>query len=544
MPQGLTLALNIFGGLGLFLFGILTLSKGLRKAAQERLQHLLSRFTRKRLPGFFLGAAVTGVIQSSTATTVMVVGFINADLLTLAGAVPVIFGANVGSTITAQLISFKFDAFALLAVGAGAVCLLFPRHKRVYNTGSILLGLGLLFLGMSTMKEGFAPLRDNPALLHFFTAIGAGWSGRLLAVLAAAAVTALVHSSGATAGVILALCGAGLLPGLESVIPLLVGCHIGTCITAVLVSLGTSADARRAALIHVFFNVFAGALALALLPLYVWAVQSVTGPSLIRQAANAHTLIAVLPALLGLPMTALFLSLARHLVTERPFDSLRRPRYLNLYMLETPEAAFQQCVKELGNITAIARDGFVMAMESFLSATPEKTREAEERREAVELIYKSYKGYLTEISHRDPGVRTTAEFPILFHAAKHLAKVTENAGEIIEHTHKLKERGLGVPAAAAHELREMLELVDLMGRELGAAFERRDGKPAKAAILNKERLDAFKHLYRVNHLERMKRTDIDVRAELVTHDVFIRLERISDHLTHISNEIIGDLKWE
>ncbi|MDD3749560.1 MAG: Na/Pi symporter, partial [Firmicutes bacterium] len=249
---------GLIGGLGLFLYGMTQMGNGLQRAAGDRLRVILKALTGKTWMGVLVGALVTAIIQSSSGTTVMLVSFVNAGLMTLTQATGVIMGANIGTTMTAQLIAFRLSDFALPAIGIGAILFMFSKRRTYRYFGQIILGFGILFLGMTVMTEAMRPLRDNPALIEFVTIMG---KHRFLGVLAGIVMTVIVQSSSATVGILMAAASQGLLT-FETALPILFGDNIGTCVTAVLASTGTSLSAKRTALVHVLFNVFGTILAL------------------------------------------------------------------------------------------------------------------------------------------------------------------------------------------------------------------------------------------------------------------------------------------
>jgi phosphate:Na+ symporter len=293
---------GLIGGLGLFLYGMTQMGNGLQRAAGDRLRVILKALTGKTWMGVLVGALVTAIIQSSSATTVMLVSFVNAGLMTLTQATGVIMGANIGTTMTAQLIAFRLSDFALPAIGIGAILFMFSKRRTYRYFGQIILGFGILFLGMTAMTEAMRPLRDNPALIEFVTIMG---KHRLLGVLAGIVMTVIVQSSSATVGILMAAASQGLLT-FETALPILFGDNIGTCVTAVLASTGTSLSAKRTALVHVLFNVFGTILALIFLPVFSKFVAWITpfgGVS--RLIANAHTSFNLLNTLVWLPMAGL-----------------------------------------------------------------------------------------------------------------------------------------------------------------------------------------------------------------------------------------------
>lgn len=359
----LQLAMGLFGGLALFLAGLDMLSDGLKKAAGRTLGTALSRLTTNRFTGVLTGAVVTGVLNSSSVTTVLVVGFITAGLMTLSQAVGVIMGANIGSTVTAQIIAFNVSAYALLPVAIGFFLLFAGRRDRMRHAGMMIMGLGLVFYGMGVMSQGMAPLRTYPP----FIAVLEGMERPLGGVLAGALFTALIQSSAATVGIAIALAAEGLL-SLEGGILLALGANIGTCMTALLASLGKPVEARRAAVVHLTFNVLGVAIWLPLLPVLarlavrLSPVSDAVEPAVRmaaevpRQIANANTLFNVINTGLFIGFTGAFARAAERLVPARalPPQVLIAPAYLDDAALALPALALQRVRLELGRVGDIA----------------------------------------------------------------------------------------------------------------------------------------------------------------------------------------------
>ncbi|MCK4826906.1 Na/Pi cotransporter family protein, partial [bacterium] len=295
------LVFSVVGGLGLFIYGIHLMGEGLQNAAGDRLRRLLKALTKNTFSGTLLGAGITAIIQSSSATTVMVVGFVNAGLMTLTQAIGVIFGANIGTTITAQIIAFKLTAVALPAIAIGACLYLFSPKRFWKFFGLFCLGFGILFLGLKIMTSMIKPFAGDPVIQNIFVQFS---ENPFLGILIGAGVTALFQSSSVTTGMIITLASIGLFD-LQAAIPLIFGCNIGTCVTAILASLGTTISAKRAALAHVLFNIMITLLFLPTLPFYYKIIATTSG-DIARQVANAHTLFNIVGTLVLVPFASIY----------------------------------------------------------------------------------------------------------------------------------------------------------------------------------------------------------------------------------------------
>ncbi|MGK2943548.1 MAG: Na/Pi cotransporter family protein, partial [Desulfuromonadales bacterium] len=369
------LIFGLMGGLGLFLFGMKILSEGLQKVAGNRMQKILAALTNNRVVGALVGIAVTAIIQSSSATTVMVVGFVNAGLMSLVQSIGVILGANIGTTVTAQLIAFKITKYALPAIGIGAAFKLFSRNRKWSYFGEILLGFGLLFFGLSVMKSAFDPLKASEEFRQVFMVVG---NNHLLGVLIGAVLTVVVQSSSATIGITIALASTGLL-SFEASVALILGENIGTTMTANLAAIGTSLTARRTAFAHFLFNALGVCYMLALFPLFLQFVSALTPgdadfviqtqeqvarmggeigdkPFIARHIANTHTMFNVVNTIIFLPMVGLLAKLSTFAIRGHEKETDFHLKYLDNRVLSTPPIALAQARSETRRMAQIAQE--------------------------------------------------------------------------------------------------------------------------------------------------------------------------------------------
>ncbi|MCX7661622.1 MAG: Na/Pi cotransporter family protein, partial [Candidatus Omnitrophica bacterium] len=337
------LIFGIVGGLGLFIYGIWEMSEGLHKASGERMRRILHNLTGSPLKGVLVGAGITSVIQSSSATTVMVVGFVNAGLMTLRQALGVIFGANIGTTITAQLIAFKLTDYALLIIGLGMLVVFISKKKTHKYVGEFLLGFGILFLGLNILTKAVKPLGGYAWFNNLFIRFG---KNPILGIFAGALVTAILQSSSVTTGMVLGLAMANLID-LTSALPLILGCNIGTCVTALIASVGTSISAKRAAIAHLMFNVIGVVIFLPILSIFRNFILHTSG-SLARQIANAHTFFNVINTIIFLPFVGLYVKFLNKIVKGKEEEEMEYlPKYLERHLLNTPPIAIEAAIKEI-----------------------------------------------------------------------------------------------------------------------------------------------------------------------------------------------------
>lgn len=393
--NGAMTAFELAGGLALFIFGMRTMTNGLQGFAGDNLRQLLAKATRNRLNGLGLGTVLGFLVQSSAAT-VMTVGFINAGLMTLGQSVPLMLGANIGTTLSMQLISFKLADYCFVAIALGLLMHLAVPRERIKQAGLALLGFGLLFLGMSTMSGAIAPHRD--AFIPLFEQIdGATPGGMLRGILLATAVTGIIQSSGAVIGMSFALIDAGVITDLPGVFPIIIGANIGTCVTALLGSIGTQIDARRSAISHLLFNIFSTTVAALTAPLFFRWVPML-GNDLVHQAANANTIKMVVTALLVLPFAPLHAALVRRLLPSRKTPP--QPSFLNEQLIPAPEQAIHAAMRELNRMANLCRNSLELDQQLLESPDHLAERTILRNEQTIDAVKLSFRDYLTQITSR------------------------------------------------------------------------------------------------------------------------------------------------
>jgi phosphate:Na+ symporter len=386
---------SVLGGLALFIFGMNIMTDGLKRCAGDGLRRILGWATRNRINGVGLGTVIGTLVQSSAAT-VMLVGFINAGLMTLTQSVPVMLGANIGTTLSMQLISFKLSDYCFVAVTFGVLLHIVAPQPRMKEAGKALLGFGLLFLGMSTMSAAIAPHRD--AFIPLFKQInGATPGGMLRGILLATAVTGIIQSSGAMIGMSFALIQAGVITDLSGVFPILIGANIGTCATALLGSIGTNIDARRSAVSHLLFNIFSGVLAALTAPLFYRWIPLLPG-DLVHQAANANTIKMIITALIVLPVAPLHTLLVRRLMPTK--KATPQPSFLDDKLIPAPEQAIHAAMRELQRTVNVCRDSLQLDRTLLDAPDARVVRAVFQNEKTVDAIKLAFRDYLALITSR------------------------------------------------------------------------------------------------------------------------------------------------
>ena len=386
---------SILGGLALFIFGMRLMSDGLRGFAGANLRRILTKATRNRLNGLGLGTLIGFLVQSSAAT-VLAVGFINAGLMTLGQSVPVMLGANIGTTLSMQLVSFKLTETCFVAIALGFLLHIAMPQARIKKAGLALLGFGLLFLGLSTMSGAIAPHRD--AFIPLFEQIdGSTIGGMVLGILLATLVTGIIQSSGAVIGMTFALINAGVITDLSGAFPIIIGANIGTCVTALLGSIGTHIDARRSAISHLLFNLFSTLLAALAAPLFYRWIPAIGG-DLVHQAANANTIKMVITALLILPFAPLHAALVRRLVPSRKAPP--QPSFLDETLIPMPEQALHAAMRELRRMTELCRESLALDEQLLDERDVRAIRTIGQNEKTIDAVKLALRDYLTLITSR------------------------------------------------------------------------------------------------------------------------------------------------
>lgn len=447
---------RLLGGLALFIFAIKLMTSGLQASAGRSLRVWIRAATRGRWVGAGLGT-LFGFLLHSSATTVMIVGFLHAGLLTLPQAIGPIAGANIGTTLSMQLISFKLGNYFFLPILAGTILQLALPRRPWDSAGQALIGFGLLFLTMNLMSGAVTPHREaiRPILA---SPHGTGLAGQLAAVGIAAAATAFIQSSGAMIGIIFALISAGVFHSIEPIFPLVLGAHIGTCSTALLGSIGTSIEARRGAIAHLFFNIFGGILALAAQPLLIPFIQS-TSPDLIRQTANLHTVVMVMTALVVLPLRHPFTWAIRAATPSR--NPPPPSSFLDDAAIAKPEQAIYLAIRELQRVAALCAQTFRLNAEIMFRLNPRTLRVIRRNEEAVDEIQRALKDYLRRLTERYLSRRQAVMIQHLNRCMIDIERIgdhNENIADLTEQ--RLKTRGAAFPSDAQRALFELFESAD------------------------------------------------------------------------------------
>ncbi|APF24456.1 Na/Pi cotransporter family protein [Clostridium butyricum] len=526
--------IQLMGGLGLFIYGMKLMGDGLENAAGEGLKTILEKVTSNRIMGVGIGAIVTAVIQSSSATTVMVVGFVNAGLMTLAQAAGVIMGANIGTTITAQLVAFKLDQVAPVFVFVGAALVMFAKAKKRKEIGNIILGFGILFTGMGAMSGAMKPLASSPMFTDVLLAIGDNW---FIGIIAGAAITAVLQSSSATTGILIALASTGLID-IGLALPIVFGCNIGTCITAMLASVGTNKTAHKAALLHLVFNIVGTVVFLPFIGLIAKFVQHVSPDDVSRQIANAHTVFNVANTALLLPFTNYIIKFINKAIPCEENIEKAGPKYIDDRVLETPVIAAGQVIKETIRMANKAKENVELSMKAFVDGDESLIEKVYENEKIINILEESITEYLVKLAKCDLSDKEKGIVASTFHVIIDIERIGDHADNIADLTIEKINKNLKYSKDAIDELYEIYNST-LEALEIAIdSYVTRDITKAKSIIDVEDKIDAYQRTYREKHIQRLYDGKCNAFAGAVFLDLISSFERIGDHSTNITESVL------
>ncbi|MFA5517505.1 MAG: Na/Pi cotransporter family protein [Desulfuromonadales bacterium] len=553
-----SLLFGLIGGLGLFLFGMKIMSEGLQKIAGDRMRQILAALTKNRVIGTLVGLGVTTVVQSSSATTVMVVGFVNAGLMSLVQSIGVILGANIGTTVTAQLIAFKITQYALPAIGIGAGLKLFSRSKKWMYVGEILLGFGILFFGLSTMKDAFDPIKGSEAFRNFFLLIG---DNLLLGVLIGAILTVLVQSSSATIGLTLALATSGLLT-FEASVALILGENIGTTITANLAAIGTNLAARRTALAHFLFNFIGVAYMLVFFPFFLQIITAITPgnpeflvqtqqqaaslgasigdkPFIARHIANTHTLFNIINTIVFLPLVGLLAKLTTYLIRGKDEDIEFHLQHIDNRVLNTPPIALGQARAETRRMAQICLEMLDETILFMQDMDEKRIALLEKKEDAVDRLQREITDFLVALSQKSITQETSKDIASMMHMVNDLERVGDHCENLWRLTLRRKSQKVIFSEIADNEISELGGKTREFLFFVIGALERQDKTIKQKSHDMEEGIDQLEAQLRNNHIGRLNTGECGVQQGLIYIDMLHNFEKIGDHTYNVTKAIIG-----
>ncbi|MBC6004689.1 Na/Pi cotransporter family protein [Paraclostridium tenue] len=536
----MSILISLIGGLGLFLYGMNLMGEGLQKSTGPKLEKAIELLTSNVVMGVLVGAVVTGIIQSSGATTVMVVGFVNAGIMTLFQAIGVIMGANIGTTVTAQLVSFDASIFSSIALGIGIVLYMIGSKSKpnLKNIAEILIGFGILFIGMEFMKDAVAPLSQYEGFRNILAGLA---NHPLLALLAGFAMTTCLQSSSASMGILIALSSQGLMP-LAGALPILYGDNIGSCTTSLLSSVGANKNAKRAALMHLCFNVIGTILFMLILNKPISMIVTHLDPTdTARQIANAHSLFNITNVIILLPFSKYIVKLVMLLIPdkqgEEEYDS-RITKYLDERMLETPSIAFGNTIREILRMGNKAKKSFTCSMDALLEKSQEEANKTFEKEKLLNEQQRKVLDYLIKLSNKTLDDKMRLSLDLLFHTVNDIERV----GDLSENIAELAESTIDKKTKISESAKS--EIIDIYNKVLDAytlsldAMKQNSVKFANDVLRIEDEVDALDKLYRAKHMNRLNSHSCSIDSGIMYLDLLTNLERISDHSASIAKRVI------
>ncbi len=534
MSAYIPIVFGLVGGLGLFLYGMQLMADGLQKIAGDRLRKILEVLTSTPVIGVLVGAVVTMLIQSSSATTVMVVGFVNAGLLTLRQAVSLIMGANIGTTVTAFIVSLKLTDLALPAIGIGFLLTLFSKKKNPRFVGQAILGFGLLFLGMKVMGDTMQPFKENAA---FTTGVLSLSRSPLLGMLAGLVLTALIQSSSAVTGLVVTLAAEGLID-LNVGLAITLGSNIGTCVTALLASIGTQLMAKRAAVAHLLFNVLGVAIFMSVFGPFVTFVAT-THPLLERQVANAHIIFNLANTLLLLPFINPFTRLVEKLIPGEISIEHMGALYLDEHLMKTPSVALGQARRELVRMGRLALAMLEEVYKAFAQGSAEGLEAAAKKEENINLLEHAVVDYLARLSQESLSREQSDRIPALLSISSDIERIgdlAENIGELAEYR---AEHRLPFSEEATREMQTMYDKVHDLVADAISLLETDNIEGATSLLDHESEVDAMEKTLRLRHIHRLNTGNCFPASGIIFLDLISNLERVADHATNITEAVAG-----
>lgn len=527
------MVLGLMAGLGFFLYGMKLMSDGLEKVAGARMRGVLQMCTKNRFIALLVGILFTAVIQSSSATTVMVVSFVNAQLMTLMEAVGVIMGANIGTTVTGQLVSFELDAVAPVFIIVGVLMIMFVKKIQLKRIGEILLGFGVLFFGMTTMKDAMYGLREAPAVTQALSSL----DNPFIAILIGAVVTTLIQSSSASVGILIGMAAAGIITNIDGVFYVIMGCNIGSCTSALLASIAGKKDAKRAAMIHFMFNVI-GTAALVLILVFVRKpytgfLMKISGDNMARAIANTHTIFKVVQVLLLFPFAKWLVKITYFFV---PGEDQEAEGYQLQYITMSnviPSTAMYEVVCEIKRMGALAQENMRNAMEALLEGDDKKIEKTFAMENEVDYLSGAITDYLVKVNQHDVPVDDAKHIDGYFHVVSDLERISDHAENIAEFAQSKKRDHITFSDKAVEELKEMFDKVDQTITYAVATFTQQTEEHLHEIVRLENEVDALEKHAQLAHVKRMYNNECSPKA-MIFSDLVHNLERVSDHATNIA----------
>ena len=539
----LDIIIPFVGGLGMFIYGMQIMAQGLENAAGSKMKSLLEVLTKNKLMGVLLGAGITAVIQSSSATTVMVVGFVNAGIMNLTQAMGVIMGANIGTTVTGWLVSsvewaeFLSPArLAPIAVMAGVILMLVGKRRSSKEIASIIVGFGLLFIGITTMSSAVEPLQNSEGFTSLFVTLG---NNPLLGILAGTLVTAIIQSSSASVGILQSLAAAGLVP-FSAAIYIIMGQNIGTCVTAILSSLGAKRTAKTAALMHLLFNIIGTIIFSTVAILFFQIVDPVWGKGLITQTeiSMVHTAFNIGTTVLLFPVSDWIIKLAKKIGRVEENDQDESLVQLDERVLQTPGLALQATVNEVARMGQIVEDALMVAKNVLFTVKDSEIKFLKEEESTVDRLSAGITDYAIKLGALQISEKEHQDVVHLLQIVSDMERISDYCENISEFAETLYEKRTSFSEVGTRQLKEMMEVCTDSYRYALKAFVDQDRSIALKVIEKETQADNLEISLRNQHIQRLANNQCKTEAGIVYLDTLVCLERVSDHARNIAEEVL------
>ena len=535
------MVLGLIGGLGLFLYGMTLMSDSLEKAAGAKLRGILELFTKNRYVGIIVGVVFTAIIQSSSAATVMVVSFVNAGLMTLYQAIGVIYGANIGTTVTSQLVSFNLSQYAPVFIMAGVLMLMIFKNPTVKKAGEVVIGFGILFLGISTMSSSMGALKELPAIQNLFMSL----DNRFFALLLGLVITAIVQSSSVTVSIVLLLAQQGLLP-LKICFFIILGCNIGACMSAMLASLSGKKNAKRAALIHLLFNII-GSIIMAVILLigsdWIEAlIMHISGGNLGRCVANTHTIFKVFQVIILMPFMSWIVKLTYFIVPgeDNDVEDEYEMKYIGDGDRLSSATAIPQVCSEISHMGEIAIGNLEKALDALLTKDDKAAKEVFEVEKRIDYMNKEITDYLVKANQISLPVGDRKKLGALFHVVSDIERVGDHAENIAEDVEKLIDMKEAINGMAGNEIRRMQEMTVKILHLSMDMFNLEDDSHLQEILDLENAIDAKERELQNLHVKCLTTGECSAQVGMMFSDLASNLERVADHATNIAFSILEE----
>lgn len=536
-----TTLLALAGGLGLFLFGMNLMSDGIEKAAGARLRSILEFFTKNRFTGMIVGIVFTGIIQSSSACTVMVVSFVNSGLMNLYQAAGVIFGANIGTTITSQLVSINLSEIAPAVLFIGVILMLFCKNQKVTKLATIIVGFGILFLGLNSMSEAMRGLRDDPRVVDMLSSL----TSPLMAIFVGFALTAVIQSSSVTVSIVLLMANQGLLQTYICMY-IILGCNIGACASALLASMTGKKDAKRAAMIHFLFNVFGTIIMYIILQIAggtiqdaIMSISSDNG----RFVANAHTIFKVAQVIMLFPFSNLIVKLTYVIIPGKDqkidYRENFQLKYIGEKMILNPATVVVDVTKEIERMASLASENLNRAMNALITLDKEDIDEVYAVELNINFLNRAITNYLVKINQTTLPIEDQKHIGALFHVVNDIERIGDHAENVADAAKQRVETGVSFSKEAQKEMGEMLDMVNTIVRFSVEMFVKGSEEHMEDILQLEEAVDEKERELQRFHVERLTKNECTPEAGMIFSDIISGLERVSDHATNIAFSILN-----